>query len=46
MAYSGGAGAVARTTTQVEARTGGTGWWSADALLATPTGWWAAVIDA
>ncbi len=45
MAYS-GQPASARTNTQVEARTGGTGWWSADALLATPSGWWALVIDA
>jgi hypothetical protein len=46
MAYSAGAGAAARSNTQVEARTGGTGWWSANALLSTPTDWWTLVIDA
>lgn len=46
MTYSAGTGAAARTNTQVEARTGGTGWWYADALLSTPSGWWARVIDA
>ena len=45
MAYS-GQPASARTNTQVEARTGGSSWWSPTALLSRPTGWWARTIDA
>lgn len=32
--------AAGRTNTIVEARAGGTGWWYADALTSTPSGWW------
>lgn len=32
-----------RTNTIVEARTGGSGWWFVNALLSTPSGWWARV---